>query len=122
MVHGVLSFAQPHRKGMLYISNMPYYIEAVQDSWIRLSLNYKALEITNSPTVIYYINGKAGHQNILTINNQNYDEGKFDFAISCADLPPNVYDLYIDVIVNDEKVYGIEKSPYLIKLQVQPNK
>lgn len=122
MVHGVLSFAQPDGKGVLHISNMPYYIEAVQGSWVRLSLNYKALNIIENLTVIYYINGNIGHQNALKINRQNYDEGKFDFAISCADLPPNVYDLYIDVFFDDEKVYGIEKSPYLVKLQVQPNK
>ena len=122
MVHGVLSFAQPDGQGILHISNMPYYIEAVQGSWVRLSLNYKAQEITNNILVTYYINGDNGHKNSLTISNRNYDEGKFDFAISCVDLPPNVYDLYIDVIFNDEKVYGIEKSPYLIKLQVQPNK
>ena len=70
----------------------------------------------------YYINGDNGHKSSITISNQNYDEGKFDFAISCAHLPPNVYDLYIDVLFNNEKVYGVEKSPYLIKLQVQPNK
>lgn len=122
MVHGVLSFAQPDGQGILHISNMPYYIEAVQGCWVRLSLNYKAQEITNNILVTYYINGDNGHKNSLTISNRNYDEGKFDFAISCVDLPPNVYDLYIDVIFNDEKVYGIEKSPYLIKLQVQPNK
>ena len=122
MVHGVLSFVQPGGKGVLYISNMPYYIEAVQGSWVRLSLNYKAQEITDNIFVTYYINGDNGHKSSLTISNQNYDEGKFDFAISCAHLPPNVYDLYIDVLFNNEKVYGIEKSPYLIKLQVQPNK
>ena len=122
MVHGVLSFVQPGGQGVLYISNMPYYIEAVQGSWVRLSLNYKAQEITNNIFVTYYINGDNGHKSSLTISNQNYDEGKFDFAISCAHLPPNVYDLYIDVLFNNEKVYGIEKSPYLIKLQVQPNK
>ncbi len=121
MVHGILNFKQKDKKGSLYISNVPYYIEAVQGSWVRLPLNYKAVSIADAITVTYYVNGNNGHKNSLVINNYNYDEGKFDFAISCEKLSIGVHDLYIDVLFNGEKTYGVEKSPYLIKLQVQPN-
>ncbi len=119
MIHGVLSFENIEGNGYFYICDVPYYIQAKKGCWIKLPLNYKALNISGDLNVIYYINGENGHKNRVIIDNSNYDEGRFDLAISCAVLPSAIYDLYIDVIYNGKPVYGVDKSPYLVKLKVE---
>ena len=116
MIHGILKFNIFSKN--IYLSNIPYFIEAKQGSWIKLAINYKALvSINDIIEVGYYIDRKKGAFSKLNIDDK-YSENIFDFGISCESLAVGEYNLLIDVIVNGVNVYGKE-SPYLVKLFVK---
>ncbi|SHO80460.1 glycosyl transferase, group 1 [hydrothermal vent metagenome] len=116
MIHGVLEFNRFNKK--IYLSNIPYFIEAKQGSWIKLPINYKALVSPNDIVEVgYYINDRRGAFIKLYIND-NYNENIFDFGISCESLEVGEHNIFIDVVVNNINIYGKE-SPYLVKLFVR---
>ena len=116
IVHGKLSFTQKEKH--LYCFNFPYYIEAYGGSWIKIPLNYKAINLHNTKVeIMYYINNSIGAYTTIFID-QSYDENRIDFAISCTSLKKGLYDLLIDVKIDSKNVYGKE-SPYLVKLCIK---
>lgn len=116
MTHGVLKFKL--KVGEIILSGLPYYIEATQGSWLKISLNYKSLNLNNHKLELFYwICGKKGAKNNIEIQDAFF-ESAVDFGISCENLQEGDYDLLIDVLFDDEALYGLD-SPYLLKLKVK---
>ena len=116
MAHGVIEFIHADKK--VYIYSIPYFIKASKGSWVKLPLNYKTINLNNIKVeLMYTINGDLGaFTQLITAN--DFEDNVIDFAISCTDLNPGEYDLFINVYIEDKSVYT-EKSPYLVRLIVE---
>jgi glycosyltransferase involved in cell wall biosynthesis len=116
MVHGILKFK--HNKKSLYLLNLPYFIRATKGSWIKLSLNYKAINLQEDKVELFYtINMSKGTFSPVYINN-NFEDNVLEFNISCESLQIGEYELLIDLYINNKSVYD-GNSPYLVKLFVE---
>lgn len=115
MVHGVLKFNAQEKT--LYLSGMPYYMEASGGGWLKFPINYKAIQLKGEDVqVMYFLDGRKGHFTTIQID-ECYSENVFEFAISCASLKAGMYDLLIDVVFGEKHIYN-NQSPYMVKLNI----
>jgi len=116
MVHGSLVYKKDNKK--IILCNIPYFLYAKKGTWKKISINYKALNLANQDVRIgYYINENMGAFTNLKIND-NFIDDISEFNVSCGSLQEEIYNILIDVFIDNKPVYGLN-SKYLIKLIVE---
>ena len=119
LVHGIMSFKILDRE--VYLLNMPYYFEAKVNAYLKVGLNYKALQCATSDVqLMYFINGHKGMYTSLPAKN-SYEDNRINFSISSVGLSIGEYDLLIDIVIDGKATFGT-KSPYLVKLKITREK
>ncbi|PIF04230.1 MAG: hypothetical protein CSA86_02610 [Arcobacter sp.] len=120
LVHGVIEFKNNDIE--FYLCNIPYYFIVEQGSNLRLRLNYKLLlknEKDLDVNIVIFYNEKVKIvKKIEAYTKALYQESIIEFPLISQGLNEGIYDITINIKVNDEYIYK-EKSPYLMKLLVQ---
>ena len=123
MVHKTSSFINKDME--FYLSNLPYFVIVEENSSLRINLNYKLLNLSNKKLDISLVSFLDGNYRTLRplngIKEGLYQESIVEFPVISNNLPEGIYDLSLNILVNNSYFFNGE-SPYHFKLIVVKDK
>ena len=115
LIHRVATFRQGD--ALLLCSHLPYFVTLTAQCSAKIECNYKAIGFEQSSLRLIATQDQKIIASSKLKSDSYYSEGVGVLELSADSLEVGAYDLLIDVMVDDECIYG-ESSPYMMKLFV----